>query len=261
MVAYKFQMPSGIAGNVSRSDPTIESRMLDQTTPPLLFGVPVKLTSNKMKPIESGDAATAIAGLIVRPYPTSGNGTDGLGASVPNKAFPGDLLKRGYMNVVVNNFAVNAPVAMQPVYVRVGNPSGAKVIGGIEAAAEVTAAAAAKSGGNTGNGTCTLVSAGANAKAGVYTARVTIAGTNSGTWNLFDPSGELIDQKQFSGSGATAVFANGQVNATITEGATDFVVGDGFDITVTANTVVIPGNTYFTGGTDSAGNAEIAYNI
>lgn len=97
-----------------------------------------------------------------------------------------------------------------------------------------TATAAAKGGGNTGNGTCTLVTAQPKAVAGVYKAIVEIAGTNSATWNLYDPNGELIDQKVYAGSGATAVFANDQIHATITDGSTDFVVGDEFDITVVA---------------------------
>jgi hypothetical protein len=110
-----------------------------------------------------------------------------------------------------------------------------------------TVTAAAKSGGNTGTGTCTLLSAGKNAKAGVYKAVVaigdvsytdsntdTITTANAATWNLYDPDGKLIDQKQYSGSGATAVFANDQIHATITDGGTDFIVGDGFDITVAA---------------------------
>jgi hypothetical protein len=96
------------------------------------------------------------------------------------------------------------------------------------------ATAAAKSGGNTGNGTCTSVSAQANAKVGIYKAIVAIAGTNAATWNLYDPNGKLIDQKQYSGSGAAAVFANDQIHATMTDGSTDFVVGDEFDITVPA---------------------------
>lgn len=96
------------------------------------------------------------------------------------------------------------------------------------------ATAAAKSGGNTGNGTCTAVSSKGNAVTGVYQARCTIAGTNAATFDLFNPAGDLIDQKSLSGSGATAVFLNDNLGFTITDGSTDFIVGDGFDITVAA---------------------------
>jgi hypothetical protein len=96
------------------------------------------------------------------------------------------------------------------------------------------ATSAAKGGGNTGTGAVSALAAQPNAKVGVYKAIVEIAGTNAATWNLYDPNGKLIDQKQYSGSGATAVFANDQIHATITDGGTDFVVGDEFDITVAA---------------------------
>jgi Bacteriophage lambda head decoration protein D len=98
------------------------------------------------------------------------------------------------------------------------------------------ATAAAKSGGNTGNGTCTGVSAQVHAVFGVYKAICEIAGTNSATWSLYAPDGEMIDQKEYSTSGGTAVFANDQIHATITDGATDSVVGDEFDITVAPGT-------------------------
>lgn len=96
------------------------------------------------------------------------------------------------------------------------------------------ATAAAKSGGNTGNGTCTAVSSKGIAVTGVYKVRCTIAGTNTATFDLYKPDGGLIDQEQLSGSGGTAVFANAHLGFTITDGSTDFIVGDGFDITVAA---------------------------
>jgi hypothetical protein len=96
------------------------------------------------------------------------------------------------------------------------------------------ATAAAKGGGNAGTGAASAVSAQTKAIVGVYKAIVEIAAANAATWNLYDPNGKLIDQKQYSGGGATAVFANDHIHATITDGGTDFVVGDEFDITVAA---------------------------
>jgi len=98
------------------------------------------------------------------------------------------------------------------------------------------ATAATKSGGNTGNGTCvvdattpTLI----NAKPGVYTVRCTIAGTNSATFIVIDPTGVSLGTGSCSGSGASFTFAD-RVKFVITDGSTDFIVGDGFDITVPA---------------------------
>lgn len=136
MVAYTYAMPSGIPGNVTRvtSYPNVESQILDQTTPPTSFGVPVKMVSGKIQPIGSGDVAGNIYGILVRPYPTSGNGTDGLGVAVPNKAFPADVLVTGYINVLVNG--ATAPTKDSTVYVRVAAATTGKPLGGIEAAAD-----------------------------------------------------------------------------------------------------------------------------
>lgn len=96
------------------------------------------------------------------------------------------------------------------------------------------ATAAAKSGGNTGNGTCTAVSSRGGALTGVYKVRCTVAGTNTATFDLYSPTGNLIDQQIITGSGLTAVFLNNHLGFTLTDGGTDFIVGDGFDITVAA---------------------------
>lgn len=138
MVSYSYTMPCGIPGTVTRvtSYPNIEAQILDQTTPPLSFGVPVKMVSGKIQPIATSDAATVIYGILVRVYPTSGNGTDGLGVAVPNKAFPADVLVSGYINVKVNG--ATAPLKGGIVYVRVATAAAGKPIGGIEAASDST---------------------------------------------------------------------------------------------------------------------------
>lgn len=96
------------------------------------------------------------------------------------------------------------------------------------------ASSAAKAGGNTGNGTLTMDVATpvlAGAKIGVYTVRFTAAATNNGTFRVTDPDGFPIgDVIMAAGAGA---FAN-DVKFAIADGATDFIVGDGFDITVAA---------------------------
>ncbi|MDE1901513.1 MAG: head decoration protein [Alphaproteobacteria bacterium] len=140
--------------------------------------------------------------------------------SIQAFAYTPDQLIAGVFPLVTSNATITGGAAL----VR-GTVLGAVTVG--------TATAAAKAG-NTGNGTITGVSAQGNAATGVYKAIVEAAGTNAATWNLYNPNGDLIDQKVYSGSGATAVFANDQIHATITDGATDFVVGDEFDITVVA---------------------------
>lgn len=96
------------------------------------------------------------------------------------------------------------------------------------------ATSAAKAGGNTGNGTLTpdvTTPVRTGAKVGVYTARFTVAATNNGTFRVTDPDGFVLgDVVMAGGAGA---FDN-DVKFAVADGATDFIVGDGFDITVAA---------------------------
>jgi hypothetical protein len=83
---------------------------------------------------------------------------------------------------------------------------------------------AAKSGGNTGNGTISGPTALAGAKAGIYKLRFTAATT----WTLLDPDGFSI------GTGVNGTANDNDLAFTTTAGGTAFVAGDGFDITVAA---------------------------
>ena len=107
--------------------------------------------------------------------------------------------------------------------------SGAGVIpaGRIIAAATVSSTSAAKTGGNTGNGTMGAITTAANTPPGVYALRITVAATNAGTFSLTSPGGVLI------GTGTVAsAYVGGGLSFTLADGTTDFIVGDGFDITV-----------------------------
>ncbi len=90
-----------------------------------------------------------------------------------------------------------------------------------------SAAAAVKTGGNAGNGVLTPDAAApvqANAQVGVY--RVVFTGANA--FNVFDPKGDEL------GQGAPGQAFNDQIKFAIAAGATPFVAGDEFDITVGA---------------------------
>lgn len=91
-------------------------------------------------------------------------------------------------------------------------------------------AVAAASSGNTGNGTCSAVTTGGRAIAGVYKVLFIEPTTNLGTFEVIAPDGK------YAGRGVVGTAFSGAVNFTISDGATDFVAGDGFDITVTAIT-------------------------
>lgn len=91
------------------------------------------------------------------------------------------------------------------------------------------AVSAAKAGGNTGTGTLTMDVANPvrdGAKVGVYRVRLKAAAANGGTWQITDPEGYDL------GEVAVGAAFDNDVKFATADGATDFIVGDGFDITV-----------------------------
>jgi hypothetical protein len=108
-------------------------------------------------------------------------------------------------------------------------PSGAVM--GLISVGAITAAA--KSGGNTGNGTCTALSVKDGAKAGIYTVRIVRQATHIFDYEVKNPNGQQIGFGTCEGSGLTSVFS-GEIEFTLTDGSTDFAKTDGFDITVAA---------------------------
>jgi len=118
-----------------------------------------------------------------------------------------------------------------------------------------TATAAAKAG-NTGNGTFTLDATTpvvGNAQPGVYIVRCTTAAANGGTFRVFDPTGDVI------GDVAVGSTFNDQLKFVIADGATDFVVGDEFDVTVSAlSKIFVPLSLTATDGSQIAAGISFA---
>ncbi|WP_354676761.1 structural cement protein Gp24 [Cupriavidus plantarum] len=135
--AILYRMASGIPGDISRrSASTVEAVPLNSATPFAGYGLFGKIVSGKFVPVGAGDTASAVYGLLVRPYPTTGGAaSDPLGTSTPQVGGIGDVMRRGYMTV--KNNAGN-PALNSQVYVRVAAAAAGKPIGGIEAAADST---------------------------------------------------------------------------------------------------------------------------
>jgi hypothetical protein len=70
----------------------------------------------------------------------------------------------------------------------------------------------------------------AGAKAGAYTITCITAASNSGTFRVEDPNGVVLGDVAVG-----ATFAD-QIKFVIADGATDFIVGDKFTVTVAAGT-------------------------
>lgn len=101
------------------------------------------------------------------------------------------------------------------------------VLGKKATAGTIAGAAAA---GNTGNGTIGTLSVAGRAKEGVYVATFVEPATNLGSFIVEDPDGINV------GSGVVGTEFSGPIVFTISDGATDFVAGDRFLITVSAVT-------------------------
>ena len=91
-------------------------------------------------------------------------------------------------------------------------------------------ATSAAGGSNTGNGVMGAVTLSAGAKAGAYKVEITTPATNGGEFDVYDPNGAHV------GQGKVAVaFSGGGLAFTLADGATDFIAGDVFTITVPVN--------------------------
>ena len=93
----------------------------------------------------------------------------------------------------------------------------------------VLSAIAAAQAGNVGNGVMGAVTVAAGTPVGRYQLRIIEPAANAGAFVVADALGAEV------GHGVVAVaFAGGGLGFTLADGATDFIAGDGFDITVTA---------------------------
>lgn len=117
------------------------------------------------------------------------------------------------------------------------------VLGAVAQAGATSAANA----GNTGNGAMGAITVGAGAMPGVYKLTFIEPGANVGTFRVEDPNGVEI------GTGVVAAaFNKGGLSFTLADGATDFVAGDGFAITVAAGS----GKRKFSAAADQADGSE-----
>lgn len=91
--------------------------------------------------------------------------------------------------------------------------------------------------GNTGDGTAAVVLSGVGSPfVGDYNLECTIATADGGTFKIEDPNGNLIANglEMVAGAGVATIFVAGGLKITITDGATDFIVGDTFNLAVAA---------------------------
>lgn len=97
----------------------------------------------------------------------------------------------------------------------------------------------------TGNGTVTLATVVAGAEVplpGVYTLTCTAAVVNGGVFKLTDPNGAIVASglSLTIGAGASTIIEVAGLQFTVTDGATDFIIGDFATLTVVANGKLVP---------------------
>jgi hypothetical protein len=83
-------------------------------------------------------------------------------------------------------------------------------------------------GGNTGDGTASAATLGTDAKEGTYTLTCIEAIVNGGRFEVKDPDGNRLADLYVG-----VAYVSTQINLTISDGATDFIVGDKFTLAVT----------------------------
>lgn len=135
-----------------------------------------------------------------------------------------------YKNLIAGDYPI---VTSEATILSGSNLSAGTVLGKVSVGSVPTTGTA--DGGNTGDGTVTAVTGGVDTKVGVYSVECIEAATNSGTFKIVDPDGNEIGQAIVpAGAGNDIDFTSSQINLTITDGSTDFAVGDIFTITVPA---------------------------
>jgi len=110
-----FLMQAGFQGDVNRSHPcTIEPALADPTYPPTFYGQAVVADAaapNGVRVPQAGDAAAAIYGVTVRPFPiqpTTGSLTQAFGSGTPPANVAVDVLRSGYIIVLLQGAAAAA---------------------------------------------------------------------------------------------------------------------------------------------------------
>lgn len=132
MPAYLYSAPAGVPGDITRADESdVEPIMLNASTPPTAYGVPVTISGGQALKWTGSNVAADFAGVLVREVPAIGFG-ELFGDGTPYTKQVQGLCPRGYINVLC---PTGTPTRFGPVYVRTVAATG-KVIGDFEATSD-----------------------------------------------------------------------------------------------------------------------------
>ncbi len=137
--AYLTRMGIGFPGAITRpQDLTAEPAILDAVKPFPSYGLAGKNLNGKFVPLEAGDSIDDVAGLFIRPYPTT-NPTDARSLGITS-GYTGDALKRGYICVAVPSAQAATAKKDGKVYIRVAAPTASSPLGSVVLTPDATAA-------------------------------------------------------------------------------------------------------------------------
>lgn len=132
MSVITYRMNYGVPGDITRaSAATVEAQAFGATAF-AAYGLPAKSSAGKVIPVSAQN--DVVYGFLVRPFPITGaNASDPLGTSVPPTTGPAGILRRGYINVLVQLGGASCALG-SGVFVRYQTPQTGQIIGGVEGA-------------------------------------------------------------------------------------------------------------------------------
>jgi hypothetical protein len=132
MSVITYRMPFGVPGDISRpSTATVEAQAFGATAFPA-YGLPAKSSGGKVIPVSAQN--DVVYGFLVRPFPITGaNASDPLGTSVPPTTGVAGILRRGYINVLVQLGGATCGLGTG-VFIRYQNAITGQIVSGVEGA-------------------------------------------------------------------------------------------------------------------------------
>lgn len=129
MTAYLYRAPSGVPGDVTRTDETnVEPAMLVAASSVYAqaFGIPMKYVTGGIQQFNGGaETPASFAGVLIREVPSiAGSIAQGFNDSIPNPLQVQGLAVRGYVSVIC---LTGTPARGGAVYVQIAAQSGRPV--------------------------------------------------------------------------------------------------------------------------------------
>jgi len=133
--SFLYRMPAGIPGDMNRVQAAVVTPEIitpyGNTGAPAAYGLAsvIDATSGQLRTVGASD--TYIHGFLARPFPTNSS-QNGIGTSTPPTSGVCDLMRRGFMTVLLGGST--AAFNGAPVYVWTAASSGLHVQGQVEVA-------------------------------------------------------------------------------------------------------------------------------